>query len=133
MAGLSEKIYLSLKMPTEDLPVSDHRRILLALEALGYDNVQVPLATLQALLLDRSRLQEVRELAENMFCVQFASIPDFLVRMQAAKFVPHTDMNRYPSIQRRLAQEKNPSATQKDFFMNTQPPRFSRNSLFRAS
>ena len=64
----------------------------------------------KTLLLDRSRLQEVRELAENMYCVQFASIPDFLVRMQAAKFVPHTDMNRYPSIQRRLAQEKNPSA-----------------------
>ena len=50
------------------------------------------------LLLDRSRLREVKELSENMYCVQFASIPDFLVRMQAAKFIPHTDMNRYPSI-----------------------------------
>ena len=54
------------------------------------------------LLLDRSRLREVRELSENIYCVQFASIPDFLVRMQAAKFIPHTDMHRYPSIQRRL-------------------------------
>lgn len=54
------------------------------------------------LLLDRSRLLEVKELADNMYCVQFASIPDFLVRMQAAKFVPHTDMNRYPSVQERL-------------------------------
>ena len=54
------------------------------------------------LLLDRSRLQEVRELSENIYCVQFASIPDFLVRMQAAKFIPHTDMRRYPSIQARL-------------------------------
>jgi len=51
------------------------------------------------LLLDRSRLSE---LAENMYCVQFASIPDFLVRMYAAKFIPHTDMRRYPSIQQRL-------------------------------
>ena len=51
------------------------------------------------LLLDRSRLQEVRELSENIYCVQFASIPDFLIRMQAAKFIPHTDMSRYPSIQ----------------------------------
>lgn len=56
----------------------------------------------RCLLLDRSRLGEVRELAENMYCVQFASIPDFLVRMQAAKFIPHTDMTRYPSIQRQL-------------------------------
>lgn len=54
------------------------------------------------LLLDRSRLREVRELSENLYCVQFASIPDFLVRMQAAKFIPHTDMSRYPSIQARL-------------------------------
>jgi len=51
------------------------------------------------LLLDRSRLQELRNLTDNMYCVQFASIPDFLVRMQAAKFIPHTDMARYPSIQ----------------------------------
>ena len=54
------------------------------------------------LLLDRSRLQEVRALAENMYCVQFASVPDFLVRMQAAKFIPHTDMSRYPSVQSQL-------------------------------
>lgn len=54
------------------------------------------------LLLDRSRLRELRELSETIYCVQFASIPDFLIRMQAAKFIPHTDMNRYPSIQDRL-------------------------------
>ena len=54
------------------------------------------------LLLDRTRLREVRALSENMYCVQFASIPDFLVRMQAAKFIPHTDMQRYPSIRERL-------------------------------
>lgn len=54
------------------------------------------------LLLDRERLSEARELAENMYCVQFASIPDFLIRMNAAKFIPHTDMNRYPSIQAKL-------------------------------
>ena len=56
------------------------------------------LAGARTLLLDRSRLQEVKELSENIYCVQFASIPDFLIRMQAAKFIPHTDMNRYPTI-----------------------------------
>ena len=54
------------------------------------------------LLLDGAKMEEAKELAENMYCVQFASIPDFLVRMQAAKFIPHTDMNRYPSILRKL-------------------------------
>lgn len=50
------------------------------------------------LLLDHRRLVEAKELAENIYCVQFASIPDFLVRMQAAKFIPHTDMSRFPSV-----------------------------------
>lgn len=53
----------------------------------------------RTMLLDRSRLAEAKELAESVCCVQFASIPDFLVRMQAAKFIPHTDLGRFPSIQ----------------------------------
>ena len=53
----------------------------------------------KVLLLDHSRLAEAKELAENIYCVQFASIPDFLVRMQAAKFIPHTDMGRFPSVE----------------------------------
>ncbi len=54
------------------------------------------------LLLNHSKLAEAKALSENIYCVQFASVPDFLVRMQAAKFIPHTDMRRYPSIQNRL-------------------------------
>ena len=53
----------------------------------------------RCLLLDHSRLKEAGELAENIYGIQFASIPDFLVRMQAAKFVPHTDRERFPSVQ----------------------------------
>ena len=55
------------------------------------------------LLLDRARLADVRRLSRETYCVQFASAADFLVRMQAAKFVPHTDMRRYPSIRQRLS------------------------------
>ena len=50
------------------------------------------------MLLDHDRLTEAKMLAENIHCVQFASVPDFLVRMQAAKFIPHTDMGRFPSV-----------------------------------
>jgi len=57
------------------------------------------------LLTNRDRLEEMRELVENMYCVQFASVPDFLIRMQAAKFIPHTDMDRFPSIAERLNKE----------------------------
>lgn len=49
------------------------------------------------LLLERSFLAEAKDLAENTYCVQFASVPDFLVRMQAAKFIPHTNMDLFPS------------------------------------
>jgi len=51
------------------------------------------------MLLDYDRLAEAKALAENIYCVQFASVPDFLVRMQAAKFIPHTDLSRFPSVQ----------------------------------
>ena len=57
------------------------------------------------LLLNRSRLEEAQALAQSIYCLQFASVPDFLIRMQAAKFIPHTDMRRYPSIQARLAKQ----------------------------
>ncbi len=49
MKGFSEKIYLSLKMPTEEVPVSDQKRIQLALETLGYENVTMPLPVLRML------------------------------------------------------------------------------------
>ena len=47
MNGFSEKVYLSLKMPTEDVPLSDQKRIQLALEALGYENITIPLHVLK--------------------------------------------------------------------------------------
>ena len=53
----------------------------------------------RCLLLDHDRLAEAKQLSESIYCVQFASIPDFLIRMQAAKFIPHTDMGRFPSVQ----------------------------------
>ena len=50
------------------------------------------------LLLDRSRFEDIRHLTDTIYCVQFASDPEFLIRMQAAKFIPHTDMKRFPFI-----------------------------------
>ena len=58
------------------------------------------------LLQDRSRLAEARKLAGDMYCVQFASIPDFIVRMRAAKFIPHTDLARFPSIRDALPENR---------------------------
>lgn len=68
MTGLSEKVYLQLDMPSDEDSRSDQVRIRQALQAMSSESIQ------------------------------FASVPDFIVRMQAAKFVPHTDMTRYPTI-----------------------------------
>lgn len=56
----------------------------------------------RTLLLDPSKMEDIQYLTENIYCVQFASIPDFLIRMQAAKFIPHTDMERFPYIMQKL-------------------------------
>lgn len=56
----------------------------------------------EILLLNREKMEDVNRLSRGMYCMQFASVPDFLVRMQAAKFLPHTDLSRFPSIQKRL-------------------------------
>ena len=54
------------------------------------------------MLLDHGLVQEANRLADHTYCFQFASVPDFLVRMQAAKFIPHTDLSRFPTIRERL-------------------------------
>ena len=49
MNSFSKKEYLSLKMPTEEVAVSDQRRIQMALETLGYDHVTMPLRVIRKL------------------------------------------------------------------------------------
>lgn len=49
MDRFSKKEYLRLKMPTEEVAISDHRRIELALHTIGYENVTVPLGVLRKL------------------------------------------------------------------------------------
>lgn len=49
MKGFSEKVYLTVPMPSEEQPVSDHRRIELALHGLGYEPVVFPLQVLRKL------------------------------------------------------------------------------------
>ena len=49
MEGFSKKEYLSLKMPTEEIPVSDQKRIELALNTLGFEHITFPLKVLRKL------------------------------------------------------------------------------------
>lgn len=52
----------------------------------------------RTLLLNRDKLKEIQRILNMIYCVQLASVPDFTVRMMAAKFLPHTDQYRYPTV-----------------------------------
>lgn len=57
------------------------------------------------MLCNRNMAEKAKQLSEHIYCFQFASVPDFLVRMQAAKFIPHTDMKRFPTVQDKLSKQ----------------------------
>lgn len=110
-AGISEydlaNCYLSGAFPAHsDLEAAISLGVFLDLPREKYSVLKnSSLDGARKLLLDRSQLSEIRDILDMIYCVQFASIPDFLIRMQAAKFIPHTDMNRFPTVQKLLNQK----------------------------
>lgn len=62
------------------------------------------LAGARELLLHKGRMEDIRYFQQTIYYIQFGSMPDFLVKMQAAKFIPHTDLRQYPSIAAKLPQ-----------------------------
>ncbi len=58
----------------------------------------------QKLLLNRSLLRDLDRILGLMTYVQFGAIDNFLDRMNAATAIPHTDLERYPSVKERLGQ-----------------------------
>lgn len=54
------------------------------------------------LLLDRALLDELDRILDLMSYVQFGAVEDFVHRMVAARALPHTDMERYPTVMERL-------------------------------
>lgn len=54
------------------------------------------------LLLDRGLTEKAEEIIERMQYVQFGAVEEFLEIMRAAQAIPHTDLQRFPSVERRL-------------------------------
>lgn len=54
------------------------------------------------LLLNRERMKDIRYLRETIYYVQLSTVPDFMIKMQASKFIPHTNMENYPSVMAKL-------------------------------
>lgn len=54
------------------------------------------------LLLDRTLLEELDGILDRMIYIQFGAVEDFLHMMVAAQAIPHTDLERFPSVKRKL-------------------------------
>ncbi|MEE0777326.1 MAG: ASKHA domain-containing protein, partial [Bacillota bacterium] len=59
-----------------------------------------------ALLTDRSRLEQIDHICESIYYLEFAQFPDFISKMSAAGFFPHTDLSSYPSVVRKMEERK---------------------------
>ncbi len=60
------------------------------------------LAGAKKLLLDQSALSRIAEIREKITYVQFGAAADFIEKMRMAQFLPHTDLDSYPTVKERL-------------------------------
>lgn len=60
----------------------------------------------QKLLLYRELLDDIEEILEKMVYIQFGAVGDFLQMMIAAQAIPHTDMERFPTVWEKLKHRK---------------------------
>lgn len=54
------------------------------------------------LLLNRKLLEEIDEIIDKMVYIQFGAVEDFLHMMVAAQAIPHTDLDRYPTVKEKM-------------------------------
>ena len=58
------------------------------------------------LLMDKKILEEIEDILNKMVYIQFGAVEDFLHMMVAAQAIPHTDLERYPTVMEKLAERK---------------------------
>lgn len=58
------------------------------------------------LLLDRDQMTRIADICSRIYYLEFAQFPDFILKMSAAGFFPHTDLEAYPSVIKKLAERK---------------------------
>ncbi len=54
------------------------------------------------LLLHKELFLDIDEIMEKMTYIQFGAVEDFLGMMEAAQFLPHIDLERFPTVKKRL-------------------------------
>jgi len=56
----------------------------------------------EKMLLDSKALVDAQILIEKIYYLELGEAKDFLTKMYASKFLPHTDLSRYPSVVKRM-------------------------------
>ena len=55
-----------------------------------------------SLLADRRLMNQISHILPNIHYIQFGMAEDFVTKMRAARFFPHTDLDCYPTVKREL-------------------------------
>ena len=58
-----------------------------------------------ALLTDGDKMEEVAMLQERIEYLEFGAATDFISRMYASRFLPHTDFDLYPTVKAALKKQ----------------------------
>lgn len=59
------------------------------------------------ILLHKETLDELDKIIDNMVYIQFGAVEDFVHMMAAAQAIPHTDLEQYPSVQKKRLEYRN--------------------------
>lgn len=62
------------------------------------------------LLMERKQYDRICHICENIYYLEFAQFPDFILKMSAAGFFPHTDLQAYPTVLKRMEERKRKSS-----------------------
>lgn len=65
----------------------------------------------QKILLHRECLEDIERILEEMVYIQFGQVTDFISMMAAAQAIPHTDLEQFPSVQKKLEEIRKKTQT----------------------
>ena len=94
VGGFGEHINLESAITIGMYPDTDRRKFV----SIGNGSLKGAAMLLQ----DKSLLDKIKDITSRIYYMEFAQFPDFILKMSAAGFFPHTDLESYPTVYARL-------------------------------
>ena len=60
----------------------------------------------EKILLDRTCIDDIDRILDEMVYIQFGQVAAFISMMKAAQAIPHTDLELFPSVQKKLEEKQ---------------------------